>query len=248
MAMHIFDMKWTAIRFVVSIPWARTSSWTFSSRLFGTSVPIYIPTWITSFYTSIIIYIFKKLLARTHHLLAPGYRTVLTVEPWPYRQLVLACVSIKMACHFVCVCRWSCQTLGSAPRWPKSCPRGSLWWARLTGWRQRSSPGCPMDRRSVTSNSITPRQLVMLYKWMHYYYYYYYYSYSECSVQPVCVIMRVRVCVPGWHLVAGHHGDRDGGWGATVLQWAAPTGHEAHQGHASTQIEEYSQGTCRSLI
>ena len=42
----------------------------------------------------------------------------------------------------------------------------------------------------------------------------------------------------GGHLVAGDHGDRDGGRGAPLLQRAAAAGHEEDPRHAAAQAEE----------
>lgn len=49
--------------------------------------------------------------------------------------------------NMFCSHRSSCQTLASVPKCPKRCPRGSLWWARPTGWHRRSSHGYPTAQR-----------------------------------------------------------------------------------------------------
>ena len=46
----------------------------------------------------------------------------------------------------------------------------------------------------------------------------------------------------GRHLVAGHHGDRDGGRRAAVLQRAAAAGHAPHPRHAAAQAQEHAPG------
>jgi hypothetical protein len=54
---------------------------------------------------------------------------------------------IEMCNQMFCSHRSSCQTLASAPKCPKRCPRGSLWWARPTGWHRKSSHGYPTAQR-----------------------------------------------------------------------------------------------------
>lgn len=46
----------------------------------------------------------------------------------------------------------------------------------------------------------------------------------------------------GRHLVARHHGHRDGGRRTSLLQRAASAGHAPHPGHAASQAQKYSQG------
>ena len=46
----------------------------------------------------------------------------------------------------------------------------------------------------------------------------------------------------GRHLVSGHHDHGDGGRGATLLQRAAPPGHEENPGHATAKAEKPSKG------
>lgn len=47
---------------------------------------------------------------------------------------------------------------------------------------------------------------------------------------------------PGWYLVSGYHGHWDGGWGATILQWAATQSYEDDKRQPASQTEEPAQG------
>lgn len=46
----------------------------------------------------------------------------------------------------------------------------------------------------------------------------------------------------GRHLVSGHHGNRDGGWRAAILQRTAAQSHEDDSRQPAAQTEEPAQG------
>ena len=135
--------------------------------------------------------------------------------PWRQRG-VFMCM-----CVCVCVCRSSYQTSAFVPKFPKRCPRGSPSWAPPTGWHQRSSLDYLTGLRWGCCWRPWARETSQLFC----------VDRNECS----------GVC-PGGYLVFRHHGDRDGGRRAPLLQRTPSAGHEEDTGQPAPAAKRVAQG------